>query len=64
MPPLTHWPPDGYGFDIKRSEVCKWLTRQPEVLQELFNWAKNGDAIEYDVETRTWRGAEWRPADR
>lgn len=30
MPPLRHW--DGTEpFDIARSEVCRWLTRQPEI---------------------------------
>lgn len=30
MPPLRHW--DGTEpFDITRSEVCRWLTQQPEI---------------------------------
>ena len=59
MPPLTHWPNDGYGFDIMRSDVVDWMCQQPELRQWLFNLVRNAGAITYDLETRTWRGVAW-----
>jgi hypothetical protein len=58
MPPLNHWP--GHSFDIMRSEVAQWLCDQPELRQELFNWCKHRGIITFDLETRRWRGVEWR----
>jgi hypothetical protein len=60
MPPLTHWPPAGHGFDIMRSEVVDWLIKQPEIRQSIFNYCKRSGVIEYDVESRCWRGVDWR----
>jgi hypothetical protein len=59
MPPLTHWP-SGQCFDIMRSEVAAWLSRQPALRQEIFNLCRRNGAITYDLETRQWRGVEWR----
>ena len=58
MPPLCHWPNDGRGFDIMRSEVVEWLCQQPEIRQMVFNIMKRS-AITYDLETRTWRGVAY-----
>jgi hypothetical protein len=57
MPPLPHW--SHQGFDVMRSEVCKWLIAQPELRQELFNWAKRHGVITFDTETHCWRGVQW-----
>ncbi len=43
-------------FDIKQSEVVKWLCDQPEILQALFDFYRERGAIIYDVESGTWRG--------
>jgi hypothetical protein len=56
MPALTHWPNEGHGFNIMRSEVCDWLVARPEIRQLVFNLAKSAGAIQYDITSRTWRG--------
>jgi len=55
MAHLDHWP-RGHVFDIMRSEVAAWLIDQPECRQEVFNWARRLGAIEYDLDSGTWRG--------
>ncbi len=60
MPPLSHWPELGYGFDIMHSDVADWLWQQPEIRQALFNFVKNSGVITYDVESRCWRGVSWK----
>ena len=59
MPPLQHWDRTE-PFDITHSEVCRWLTQQPELAQYLFNQVKCVNIV-YDKESRTWRGVDWRP---
>jgi len=59
MPPLSHWPDDGHGFDIMRSDVVDWMCNQKELRQALFNFVKNSGVITYDLESRCWRGVEW-----
>lgn len=55
MPPLYHSLP-GQKFDIFKSEVIKWLVSQPEILQYLFDKAK--EYCEYDTVTGKWRGKD------
>lgn len=55
MPPLYHSLP-GENFDIFKSEVIKWLVSQPEILQYLFDKAK--EYCEYDPVTEKWRGKD------
>lgn len=55
MPRLLH---ASEPFDIKKSEVLKWLCDQPEILQTLFDYYRDRGAITYDKENGTWRGAE------
>ena len=57
MPPLEH-AKDKAGFDIRNSDVAKWIIQQPEVMQKIFDMAANHMMISYDQATRTWRGAD------
>lgn len=57
MPPLPHSKP-GERFDIERSEAARWLCSRPETMQLVFDAAKERGLIEYDAETRAWRGSE------
>lgn len=57
MPPLHHTLP-GSGFDIAKSEVVRWLTSQPEIMQLIFNAVKT-KYIVYDKATGTWRGVDY-----
>ena len=55
MPPRYHTLPNR-KFDIFESEVIKWLLAQPEILQYLFNKAK--EYCVYDPVTGKWRGKD------
>ena len=59
MPPLAHFH-RGRSFEIRESHVCDWLCNQDEIRQVVFNWAKRNQAIQFDLESRQWRGAAWR----
>jgi len=54
MPPLYHVLP-GQSFDVKKSQVLKWLIEKPEVLNYLLCKIKER-AIVYDGSTGLWRG--------
>ena len=56
MPRLKH--SVGSKFDIRTSEVVKWLLNQPDIMQKVFNFAMNGGVIVYDPDTGEWRGAD------
>lgn len=56
MPRLKHTV--GSKFDIRTSEVVKWLLDQPEIMQKIFNFAMNEKTIVYDPDTGEWRGAD------
>jgi hypothetical protein len=58
MPPLAHFTP--MGFDIMRSQAVAWLIKQPEIRQWLWNRLRDTGVITYDVETKTWRGVNWK----
>ncbi|MDR0885432.1 MAG: hypothetical protein LBN22_03565 [Clostridiales Family XIII bacterium] len=57
MPPMIHTI-QGCDFDIKNSDVVKWLCQQPEIMQQIFNNVK-GCEIVYDSETQMWRGVDY-----
>jgi hypothetical protein len=61
MPPLSHWLGKDQSFSITRSEAAKWLAAQPEILQFVFNSMKNAGVIEFDLESRSWRGVNYKP---
>ena len=56
MPALPH-SRDGEAFDIRRSDAARWLVGQPEIMAYVFDKAKQYGLIEYDSESRTWKGA-------
>jgi SAM-dependent methyltransferase len=57
---LKHQP--GETFDWSKSEVIQWLIAQPAVQAYIFNKVKGSGAIEYDPESKAWRGC--LPDDR
>jgi hypothetical protein len=57
MPPLKHSVP-GQEFDIKNSEAVKWLIRQPEIFNYIWNNIKNSGFIVFDSETGKWQGVD------
>ncbi|MHC1723197.1 MAG: hypothetical protein AB9836_08345 [Aminipila sp.] len=58
MPPLYHTLPEE-KFDIKKSEVVKWLLQQPELMQKLFNMAANNKTIRCNAKTGKWQGVDY-----
>ncbi len=57
MPELRHSIP-GQPFDIRESEVVRWLVQQPEIMQYVFDKLNYSGDIVYDRERGTWKGAD------
>lgn len=57
MPELHHSKADS-KFDIRESEVAKWLVQQPEIMQKIFDMASRKGVIVFNPDTRTWKGAD------
>lgn len=58
MPPLYHTMP-GEKFDIRKSHVVKWLIREPDIMQKIFDIASSQKLIKYDVTTKKWKGVDF-----
>ena len=58
MPPLRHTIP-GTQYAIGLSNVARWIANQPEVLQKVFDMARQKGMIIYDKETGMWKGADY-----
>lgn len=57
MPPLYHTLP-GEGYRWQNSEVLKWLTARPALMEYLFETVKNKEII-YNSETGKWEGVNY-----
>lgn len=62
MPPLYHKLPDE-EYDIRKSRVIWWLTKQPETLEYIWGRIKQSGAVQYNPETRKWQGVDFREED-
>ena len=60
MSPRQHWPDQSQPFDIQQSQITRWLQKQPDVMQWLFDTLRQRRLIVYDPETFTWRGRDWK----
>lgn len=58
MPPLYHKLP-GEEFHYKKSEVLKWLSERPILIEYLFDRAVSTKQIVYNKNTGTWQGIHW-----
>lgn len=58
MPPLRHSIP-GAEFNIKNSEVVKWLLENPVVWNYVWNNVKESGAVSYDSGTGKWQGVDY-----
>lgn len=62
MPPLYHTLP-GQKFDIRKSEVVRWLIEKDEILQLLFGTVVNQSGskklVEYNPNTGQWQGVDY-----
>lgn len=62
MPPLYHKLP-GEDFDIRKSRIIWWLTKQPEMLEYVWNRIKQSGAVKYDPQTGKWQGVDFQEED-
>lgn len=60
MPPLYHTIP-GEKFDIRKSRVIWWLTKQPDILNWLWNNISQSGMVAYNPETGKWQGVDYEP---
>ncbi len=60
MPPLYHTIP-GEKFDIRKSRVIWWLTKQPDILNWLWNNISQSGMVTYNPETGKWQGVDYEP---
>ncbi len=59
MPPLYHKLP-GKEYDVKKSEMVKWLIQQPEILEYISDRIRgNYQFVTYDKETGKWQGVDY-----
>ncbi len=57
MPELAHSHP-GTEFDVMHSEVCRWLVKQPEVRQWIFDIVQGRKLIAFNPDRGTWKGTK------
>jgi len=58
MPPLKHT--KSIPFDIRKSDVAKFLMTQPDIMQKIFDMACRKGVIEYNPDTQTWQGVNYK----
>lgn len=62
MPPLFHKLPEE-KYDVRKSEVVKWLLEQDEMLEYVFDAVRGfgfkESPIEYDSTTGKWQGVDY-----
>lgn len=59
MPPLFHTFP-GEEFSPEKSELLKWIAKQPLLLIWLKDQLKSAGYITYDATTGKWTGIDYR----
>ncbi len=57
MPPLKH--KKTTTFDIRESDVAKFLMTQSDIMQKIFDMACRKGVIKYDPNTQTWQGVNY-----
>lgn len=57
MPPLENGAGGG-TFDPMESQAMAWLSSRPEIRSYVFDKAKQYGLIEFDRETKTWKGVD------
>lgn len=58
LPPSYHKLPD-QDFDVKKSEVIKWLIQRPLILEFLWDQFKQSGDIIYNSDTGKWQGIDY-----
>lgn len=55
MPLLYHSFPDE-PYDPKQSQVLRWISEQPELMEWIFRQLKSAGYVIYDPQWQAWRG--------
>lgn len=63
MPPLHHTLP-GEPYHYKKSEVLKWLSERPALIEQIFADVSGTKDIIYDSYTGKWQGVDWEGDER
>ena len=63
MPPLYHTLP-GQEFDVEKSQVYAWLSRQKDLLHWLLMQLNSAGYIVYNPETGQWTGVDYEEKNR
>ncbi|NBJ71030.1 MULTISPECIES: hypothetical protein [Clostridia] len=58
MPPLYHTLP-GEKYSHRKSEVLKWLSERPALIEHVFTDVSNSKDIFYNPETGKWQGVDY-----
>ena len=58
MPPLYHTLP-GESYNHKNSEVLKWLSERPALIEHLFTEGSHSKDIIYDAAAGLWIGVNY-----
>ena len=56
MPPISHWPDRDQEFNWAKSNLCRWMLSQQDMLEWVFQKAKHLDLIVFNPETKLWCG--------
>lgn len=63
MPPLYHTLPDE-KYEHQKSEVLKWVSKNPFLLNYAFSHAKNAGFVFYNTNKGKWQGVDWEGDDK
>lgn len=58
LPPLYHKIPEK-EYNVKNSEVIKWLIQRPSILEFIWDQFKQSGDIFYDSNTGKWQGVDY-----
>lgn len=59
LPPSYHRIP-GEDYNVKESEVIKWLIQRPSILEYLWDQCKQSKDIVYSPRTGKWQGVDYK----
>lgn len=62
MPMLYHLFPDE-EYDPTQSQVLRWISEQPELMEWIFKQLKSTGYIVYDPQWEAWRGVNFRKSE-
>lgn len=59
MEPKSRKPVPGIAYQRERDELYHWIIRQPQLINFLISMLQRWGYIQYDKQTRTWKGAAY-----